>query len=135
METASEWETDDHVASNGASATPNLAPGRPGGSSVVRMGTNNMVVSSSINRDALGSTSAHHSKKWDTPRRPGGVAGSAFGATPRRNRWDVSQGAAGATPGGIGAGFGATPSRFSSLKQAAAEGTPSRFSVATPMRG
>jgi len=46
----------------------------------------------------------------------------------------VSQG--GATPGGIGGGFGATPSRFSSLKQVNNDdGTPSRFSVATPMRG
>ena len=79
-----------------------------------RMGSSRMVVSSSINRDAIVGAGSHNSQKWDTPRRPGGVGG-AFGATPRRNRWDVGQ-APGATPGGIGGGFGATPSRFSSLK-------------------
>ena len=108
---------------------------RFGTAAMGRMGSNRMVVSSSIHRDgAPGSTTG--SQKWDTPRRPGGLdgAGASFGATPRRNRWDVGQG--GATPGGIGGGFGATPSRFSSLKQMPNDGaTPSRFSVATPVRG
>ena len=102
-----------------------------------RMGSNRMVVSSSIHRDTVAGSNATGSQKWDTPRRPGGLAGaggSGFGVTPRRNRWDVSQG--GATPGGIGGGFGATPSRFSSLKQINNDGaTPSRFSAATPLRG
>ena len=130
-ETASEWETED----NPGSQTPRVAP------QMARMGSNRMAVTSSINRDlAAAQNSSHTSQKFDTPRRPGGLAGatpSNFGATPRRNRWDVGQanpGAGGQTPSVIGGGFGATPSRFSSLKQVD-NATPSRFSVATPLRG
>ena len=124
----------------GAVAAPHMAAMNPanraGVSAMGRMGSNRMVVTSSIHRDG-GTGAGASSQKWDTPRRPGGLAGAGatpMGATGRRNRWDVSQG--GATPGGIGGGFNATPSRFSSLKQMGGEqGTPSRFSVATPLRG
>ena len=92
-ETASEWEADDSHAMGGTAAPP-MAPtptNRAGVSAMGRMGSNRMVVTSSIHRDGTGAGAS--SQKWDTPRRPGGLAGAGatpLGATGRRNRWDVS---------------------------------------------